>query len=390
MPFASWAPHALARAAARGRRAPAGPPAGADEARRAGADAHEPGASDGPGLVVGIENVFHSQEEAEELTYVRRVQMIQWTFAARPGHPVPCGMGALVRQRMVNETAARRAARVGGRGSAPLRGAAAGGSGPVAPATANATTPAVAAGAASTGPPLTEAGAPNATVAAAQVALASTAGADATAAAATSSSSAAVGWTPGLGTGATRAEAVSAAVGAGAAPGAETDADMPPLGHDAEILLRTGPGIWSDAVHRWALKNRGRGSLGSCSGQHGSAELTGQRSPPSTAPPYTPRPPHRAPLAATCASTTPHRRRSPMAGWQGTFWWCPSLLLAATSGRAWGRTRGGEGSYGRHVGTREHTRLPLGWAANSRIFLGYLILGGPAGRETGRSPGGQG
>lgn len=26
--------------------------------------------------------------------------------------------------------------------------------------------------------------------------------------------------------------------------------DLPPLGHDAQVLLRTGPGIWSDAVHR--------------------------------------------------------------------------------------------------------------------------------------------
>lgn len=36
-----------------------------------------------PGLLVGIENVFRSQEEAEEATYANKIQMVQWTVRPR-------------------------------------------------------------------------------------------------------------------------------------------------------------------------------------------------------------------------------------------------------------------------------------------------------------------
>jgi mannosyltransferase OCH1-like enzyme len=56
-----------------------------------------------PGFVVGIENVFPSQEAAEEATYVRKVQMIQWTMASRRAHPIVCSMGKAVRSFMDRE-----------------------------------------------------------------------------------------------------------------------------------------------------------------------------------------------------------------------------------------------------------------------------------------------
>lgn len=58
-----------------------------------------------PGLVVGIENVFRSQEDAEEATYVKKIQMIQWTMAAKQAHPVLCRMGGYIKAFMDNETA---------------------------------------------------------------------------------------------------------------------------------------------------------------------------------------------------------------------------------------------------------------------------------------------
>jgi hypothetical protein len=164
----------------RGRAAAAAADAAAAAARARAHAAGEGGAAPrrkrarkraAPGLVVGIENVFHSQEEAEELTYVRKVQMIQWTLGAAPGHPVPCGMGGLIKARLANESAA--AAAAAARGGAFAGGEAYG----------------------------------------------------------------AVGGGGGGG-------------GGGDEAGAGTPA-APPLGHDAEILLRTGPGIWSDALHRW-------------------------------------------------------------------------------------------------------------------------------------------
>ncbi len=56
-----------------------------------------------PGLVVGIEDLFRSQEEADDATYVRQMQMIQWTMAAKRGHPITCRMGGMIKQFMEQE-----------------------------------------------------------------------------------------------------------------------------------------------------------------------------------------------------------------------------------------------------------------------------------------------
>lgn len=56
-----------------------------------------------PGLVVGIENAFRTQQEAEDSTYVHRLQMIQWVMAARQGHPVVCGMGRRITEFLAAE-----------------------------------------------------------------------------------------------------------------------------------------------------------------------------------------------------------------------------------------------------------------------------------------------
>jgi hypothetical protein len=48
------------------------------------------------GLLVGIENVFKTPEEAKKRDYARQIQMVQWTIAARRGHPVVCSMGQYV------------------------------------------------------------------------------------------------------------------------------------------------------------------------------------------------------------------------------------------------------------------------------------------------------
>lgn len=57
------------------------------------------------GLLVGIENVFTTPEEAKRRDYSRQVQMVQWTIASRKGHPVVCRMGQYVAQHVKEEAA---------------------------------------------------------------------------------------------------------------------------------------------------------------------------------------------------------------------------------------------------------------------------------------------
>mmetsp|Transcript_20201 Transcript_20201/g.44059 ORF Transcript_20201/g.44059 Transcript_20201/m.44059 type:complete len:464 (+) Transcript_20201:225-1616(+) len=45
-----------------------------------------------PSMYVGIENVFQSQKQAQQHTYVKQIQMLQWTLAAAPRHELLCGM----------------------------------------------------------------------------------------------------------------------------------------------------------------------------------------------------------------------------------------------------------------------------------------------------------
>ncbi|KAF8056212.1 HOC1 [Scenedesmus sp. PABB004] len=59
------------------------------------------------GLLVGIENVFTTPEEAKRRDYTRQVQMVQWAIAARPGHPVVCRMGRYVAAHVAEEAAGR-------------------------------------------------------------------------------------------------------------------------------------------------------------------------------------------------------------------------------------------------------------------------------------------
>ena len=40
-----------------------------------------------PSLVVGIENEFDSLDAAFARSYARQRQLVQWAFAAEPGHP---------------------------------------------------------------------------------------------------------------------------------------------------------------------------------------------------------------------------------------------------------------------------------------------------------------
>eukprot|EP00775_Hariotina_reticulata_P014304 gene14304-31_t len=55
------------------------------------------------GLLVGIENVFKTPEEAKKRDYARQIQMVQWTIAARRGHPVVCSMGEYVTKHVRQE-----------------------------------------------------------------------------------------------------------------------------------------------------------------------------------------------------------------------------------------------------------------------------------------------
>jgi hypothetical protein len=57
------------------------------------------------GLLVGIENVFKTAEEAKRRDYTRQVQMVQWAIASRKGHPVVCRMGQYVAQHVKEEAA---------------------------------------------------------------------------------------------------------------------------------------------------------------------------------------------------------------------------------------------------------------------------------------------
>ncbi|KAF6260812.1 hypothetical protein COO60DRAFT_1637322 [Scenedesmus sp. NREL 46B-D3] len=57
------------------------------------------------GLLVGIENVFTTPEEAKRRDYTRQVQMVQWAIASRKGHPVVCRMGQYVAQHVREEAA---------------------------------------------------------------------------------------------------------------------------------------------------------------------------------------------------------------------------------------------------------------------------------------------
>eukprot|EP00878_Enallax_costatus_P033114 GHUV01036501.1.p1 GENE.GHUV01036501.1~~GHUV01036501.1.p1 ORF type:complete len:355 (+),score=71.00 GHUV01036501.1:716-1780(+) len=58
-----------------------------------------------PGLIVGIENQFYSQEEAEEASYVHKIQVVQWTVASKRSHPVVCRMGAAIKAFVEQEAA---------------------------------------------------------------------------------------------------------------------------------------------------------------------------------------------------------------------------------------------------------------------------------------------
>eukprot|EP00879_Flechtneria_rotunda_P017138 GHRR01017948.1.p1 GENE.GHRR01017948.1~~GHRR01017948.1.p1 ORF type:complete len:440 (+),score=114.38 GHRR01017948.1:815-2134(+) len=58
-----------------------------------------------PGLVVGVENRFYSQEEAEEASYVHKIQITQWTMASKRSHPVVCRMGTAIKAVVEQEAA---------------------------------------------------------------------------------------------------------------------------------------------------------------------------------------------------------------------------------------------------------------------------------------------
>eukprot|EP00878_Enallax_costatus_P003344 GHUV01003552.1.p1 GENE.GHUV01003552.1~~GHUV01003552.1.p1 ORF type:complete len:731 (+),score=251.47 GHUV01003552.1:314-2506(+) len=55
------------------------------------------------GLLVGIENVFTTPEEAKRRDYTRQIQMVQWAIASRKGHPVVCRMGQYVAAHVAEE-----------------------------------------------------------------------------------------------------------------------------------------------------------------------------------------------------------------------------------------------------------------------------------------------
>eukprot|EP00882_Tetradesmus_deserticola_P004989 GHRQ01005258.1.p1 GENE.GHRQ01005258.1~~GHRQ01005258.1.p1 ORF type:complete len:487 (+),score=147.82 GHRQ01005258.1:737-2197(+) len=58
-----------------------------------------------PGLLVGIEDRFYTQEEAEEATYVHKTQITQWTMASKRAHPVVCRMGGAIKAFVEQEAA---------------------------------------------------------------------------------------------------------------------------------------------------------------------------------------------------------------------------------------------------------------------------------------------
>jgi hypothetical protein len=57
------------------------------------------------GLLTGVENVFESMAAARRRDYTRVMQIVQWTIAARPGHPVVCRMGDYISRRVQAEAA---------------------------------------------------------------------------------------------------------------------------------------------------------------------------------------------------------------------------------------------------------------------------------------------
>ncbi|GBF96338.1 alpha-1,6-mannosyltransferase subunit [Raphidocelis subcapitata] len=57
------------------------------------------------GLLTGVENVFESLAAARRRDYTRVMQIVQWTIAARPGHPVVCRMGDYVAAHVEAEAA---------------------------------------------------------------------------------------------------------------------------------------------------------------------------------------------------------------------------------------------------------------------------------------------
>jgi hypothetical protein len=57
------------------------------------------------GLLTGVENVFEALPAARARDYTRLMQVVQWTIAAAPGHPVVCRMGEYIRRRVDAEAA---------------------------------------------------------------------------------------------------------------------------------------------------------------------------------------------------------------------------------------------------------------------------------------------
>jgi hypothetical protein len=57
------------------------------------------------GLLTGVENVFETMAAARRRDYTRVMQIVQWTIAARPGHPVVCRMGDYIGRRVDAEAA---------------------------------------------------------------------------------------------------------------------------------------------------------------------------------------------------------------------------------------------------------------------------------------------
>jgi hypothetical protein len=57
------------------------------------------------GLLTGVENVFEDLAAARRRDYTGVMQVVQWTIAARPGHPAVCRMGDYVQRRVDAEAA---------------------------------------------------------------------------------------------------------------------------------------------------------------------------------------------------------------------------------------------------------------------------------------------
>ena len=59
------------------------------------------------GLLTGVENAFASAAAARARDYTRTMQIVQWTIAARPGHPAVCRMGDYIAARLDAEAAGK-------------------------------------------------------------------------------------------------------------------------------------------------------------------------------------------------------------------------------------------------------------------------------------------